>query len=152
MSGANLELIFHLGLFVLGLYIFHDHLVRHIPRTCHKISPAPNVSSPVFLLDVRKLHQYFPRTLPLDVLHQLTCRHVRRYRHKQMHMIPRNMPLHDLDIIGQTDLPDQLSDPQCHLLRQDRLPVLRDPHEMQLDVISSVRRGSIKLHAVIILK
>jgi len=152
MSGANLELIFHLGLFVLGLYIFHDHLVCYIPRACHKVSPAPNVSSPVFLLDVRKLHQDLPRSLPLHVLHQLTCRNVRRHRHKQMHVVPRNMPLQDLNIIGQTDLPDQLPDSQRHLLGQDRLPVFRYPHEMQLDVISGMRRGSIELHAVIILK
>jgi hypothetical protein len=32
MSGANLELIFHLGLFLLGFYIFHDYLIRHISR------------------------------------------------------------------------------------------------------------------------
>jgi len=152
VSGANLELIFRFGLFLLGLYIFHDHLVRHIPRTCHKVPPRPNVPSPISLLDVGKLHQDFPRCLPFDILHQLACRYMRRCRNKQMHMIPRNMPLQNLDIIGQTDLSDQLSDPNRYLFRQDRLPVLRNPYEMQLDVVTAMGRGPIKLHAVIILK
>jgi UDP-N-acetyl-D-mannosaminuronate dehydrogenase len=152
MSSANLELIFHLGLFLLAFYVFHDHLIRHISRTRHKIPPAPNMPSPIFFLDVRKLHQNFPRRLSLHVLHQLTGRYMRRGRDKQVHMIPRNMPFQDLHIIGQTDLPNQLSDSQCHLLGQDRLPVLRDPYEMQFDVVSGMRRGSVELHAAIILK
>ncbi len=152
MSGANLELIFRLGLFVLGLYILYDHLIRHIPRTRHKVPPSPNVPTPISLLDVRKLHQNFPRCLPLDILHQLACRYMRRCRNKQMHMIPRNMPLQNLDIIRQTDLPNQLSDPNRYLFRQNRFPVLRNPHEMQLDAISAMGRRPVKLHAVIILK
>jgi hypothetical protein len=110
------------------------------------------VPSPIFLFDMRKLHQNFPGSLPLDILHQFTGRYMRRCRHKQMYMIPRYMPLQDLNIIGQTDLSNQLSDSDCYLLRQNRLPVFRDPNKMQLDIISGMRRGSIELHAAIILK
>ena len=152
MSTANLELIFHLGFFFLGFYVLHDHLIRHIPRARHKIPPAPNVSSPIFLPDMRKLHQNFPRRLPLHILHQLTGRYMRRYRDKQVHMIPRYMALQDLHIIGQADLPNQFPDSQSYFLGQDRLPVLRDPYKMQLDIVSGMRRGSVKLHASIILK
>jgi len=152
MSVTDLELIISLGLFLLGLNIFHDHFVRHVTRTCHKIPPTPDMTTPVFLPYVRKLHQHLPRCLPLDILHQLTCRKTRRCRHKQVHMIPRNMPFQDLYLIGQTDLPDQLPHTNRNLLCQNRSPILRDPDKMQLDIVAAMRRGSIKLHAAIILK
>ena len=152
MLSAYLELIISFGLFFLGLYIFHDHLICHIPRTRYKIPPAPNVPSPIFLLDMRKLHQNLPGRLSLHILHQLTGRYMRRCRDKQVHMISRDMPFQDLHVIGQTDLPNQFPDSQSYFLGQDRLPVLRDPHEMQFDVVSGMGRGSVELHAAIILK
>jgi hypothetical protein len=57
------------------------------------------------------------------------------------------MPLQDLHLIGQTDFPNQLPDPNSNFFRQNLPSVFRDPNEMQLDIISGMRRRSIKLHA-----
>jgi hypothetical protein len=152
MSGAYLELIISLGLLLLGLYIFHNHLISHVARTRHKVPSAPDVTSPISLPYVWKLHQYLSGCLPLDILHQLTCRKTWGRRHKQMDVISRNMALQDLHLIRQTDLPNQFSDPNRHFLGQYRPSVFRDPYKMQLDVVTSMRRRSIKLHAAIILK
>jgi len=57
------------------------------------------------------------------------------------------MPLQDLHLIGQTDFPNQLPDPNSNFFRQNLPSVFRDQNEMQLDIISGMRRRSIKLHA-----
>ena len=147
MSRSNLELIISLRLRLLGLNILHDHLIGHIARTSHKVPSSPDMTSPILLPYVWKLHQYLPRGLAFDILHQLTCRKTRRHRHKQMYMIPRYMPFQDLDLVRQTDLSHQLSDSKSYFLSQYRSTVFRDPNEMQLDIIPGMRRGSIELHA-----
>jgi hypothetical protein len=147
MSWTNLEIIIFLGLFLLGLYILHDHLVCHIPRTHHKVPPPPYVPSPISLPDMGKLHQDLPGGLPFDILHQFTGRKTWRHRHKQMHMIPRNMPFQNLYFVAQTNLSNQLPDSNRYLFRQDRSPIFRDPHKMQFDIVPAMRSNSIKLHA-----
>lgn len=147
MSWTNLEIVIFLGLFFLGLYVSHDHLIRHISRTRHKVPSAPNVPSPISLPDVRKVHQYLPGCVPFDILHQLTRRNTWGHRHEQMHVVPRNVALQNLYLVAQIDLPDQLSDPDRYIFRQDGSPIFRDPYKMQLDIISAMRRDSIKLHA-----
>ena len=147
MSRSDLELIVSLRLLFLGLNILHDHLIGHIARTSHKVPSSPDMTSPILLPYVWKLHQDLPRCLSFDILHQLTCRKTRGHRHKQMYMIPRYMPFQDLNIVRQTDLSHQLSDSKSYFLNQYRSTVFRYPDEMQLDIIPGMRRGSIELHA-----
>ena len=152
MSGTYPELIISLRLFLLGLYVLHNHLLRHISRTYHKVPSAPDVTFPIPLPYVWKLHKYLSGCLLLDILHQLTCRKTRWSRHKQMYMAPRYMPLQDLYLVFQTDLPNQFSDPNRYFLGQYWPPIFRDPYKMKLDIVTSMRRGSIKLHSAIMLK
>jgi hypothetical protein len=57
------------------------------------------------------------------------------------------MPLQDLYLIDQTDLPHQLAYTNRHVLGPFGLLVLRDTNEVHLDIVLGMRRDSIKLHA-----
>lgn len=147
MSWTNPEIALFLGLFFLGLYIFHNHRIRHISRTRHKPPPTPNGPSPISLQDVRKLHHYLPECLTFNILHHLTWRKTWGQRYEQRHMVPRNVPFQNLYLIAQTDLSNQLRDPNRYLFRQDGSPIFRVPHKMLFDIVLTMRRVSIKLYA-----
>lgn len=80
-----------------------------------------------------ELTQQPVRRLAFQPLHQTAHRHLRRHRHKQVHVVLRNMPLDDLYLLLTAYLPDQIPDPVGHILPQDRFPILGDPHQMQVD-------------------
>ena len=58
-----------------------------------------------------------------------------------------DIPLQDLVLIDQTDLPHPVAYPNRHILGPFGPLVLRDPKEVHLGIVSSMRRDSIKLHA-----
>ena len=64
--------------------------------------------------------------------------HVWRSRHQDMHVIFRHMTLENLNLVRPANLTDHLTEPQGNLTAQDRLPVFRRPHEVVLDVKTSV--------------
>ena len=66
-----------------------------------------------------------------------------------MHMVFRNMALQNLHVFLAADLPYQLTDTCPNLSRKDSLPILRDPHYMQVDREDSVRTVSV-FHAAIL--
>ena len=58
-----------------------------------------------------------------------------------------DIPLQDLVLTDQADLPHPVAYPNRHILSPFGLLVLRDPNEVHLGIVSSMRRDSIKLHA-----
>ena len=73
---------------ILGFQVLHDDFIRYISATGHEVPPCPEMPSPELFLDVLKLHHQFPRTLALDILHDLAGRQVRRARHQDVDMVP----------------------------------------------------------------
>lgn len=127
----------------LVLDVRRDHLVCHVPAAATKVPPSPQVTPPKRPPQVRKLPQQRVRTLPLQPLHQPADRHLRRDRRKQMHVVLRHVPLQDLHVLLTADLPDHLAYPQPNLPAHHRLPILRHPHHVHVDLEHRVRPVSV---------
>ena len=134
------------------LDVLHDHFVSHVTRTGRKVHPSPQMPSPKRPTQILILHQHLPRGLSLHRLSQLADRNVGRSRHKNLHMILRDMPLEDLNVIGFTYLTDQISKPFRNLPSQNRLALFGDPHKMVFQVINGMARFAIVFHTASILK
>ena len=70
---------------------------------------------------------------------------MRGNRYKDMHVIPGNVTLDDLDIIRPAYRSDQIPSPLCNAGSQDGLAVFRDPHNVILDVVYRVARLPVML-------
>lgn len=91
------------------------------------------------------------RDLPLDGLHDLARRHVRRWHaQQQVHVVGPNVAFDDLNIVGMTDLTNQLSQPTAHIATKNRLAVLRNEHEVVVQAIGRVSALPVALHAPIV--
>lgn len=126
-------------------YIFRDHLIGHVAAAATKIPPRPHVAPPKLLLQMRELPQQLVRRLPLQPLYQPADRHLRRYRHEQMYMIFRYMPLHNRHFVLTTNLSDHISYSQRYFSRQRRTTIFRAPYQMQVN-LNCMRTPSIFFH------
>jgi hypothetical protein len=58
---------------------------------------------------------------------------------EQMHMISGDVSLQNRDVLGRAKFPDQLSHSLAHHTRQHRPPILRHPHNVQMQFIDRMR-------------
>ena len=116
-----------------------DYLISHIARTGRKVSPRPQVSSPKLPVQLAKLLQHLPAASPLDPLHQLAHRYLRRHRYQQMHMVWRNVSFHDVHFLARAGLFYQLSQSLTNFTSQHWLAILGYPHQMVLQIIDRMR-------------
>lgn len=131
----------------LRLNVFHDGIVGHVAATAAKVASRPDVPSPKFLPQMRKFVQQLVGRLPLQALQKSADRNLRRYRHEQVNMVLRHMPLENRNIMMTTDLPDQIPNPCPNFARQHPTPILRNPDQMQMNLVHSVRAMPIVFHA-----
>jgi len=134
------------------LDILHHHLIGDIPRAGGKVASSPKVPPPKLPAQRLELHQYLSRCPSLDRLQQLTDRNMGRYRHKDMHMVPRDMALENLYIFGLANLSHQLPHPYSNLSCQNRLAVFGDPNQVKLQIVNAMARSTIMLHTASLLK
>src|SRR5258706_5574082 len=100
-----------------------------------EIASRPQVLAPVTLFQQGKLVLQLARRYAFDELSNLSRTERGRCRHPQMHMIATDMPLQKGDFTAGTHLPDDFSCAFCRLTAQDLLTVLRDPHQVILNVV-----------------
>src|SRR3984893_1920103 len=129
---------------VLLSYIFRDHLIGDIAGTATEVSAGPQVPAPELLLQVRELCQQVMRRLSLQPLQQPADRHLRRNRHEHVYVVFGHMPLHDGHLMLGAYVSYQISRACRHLSCQGRSPILRDTHQMQIDLEYGVRAASIR--------
>src|SRR3954470_4775457 len=136
--------------FVLALVLISNVLgnnfIGYIPRTATEIAARPQVPSPKLLLQVRKVRQQMMGCFALQPLQQSADRYLRRNRKEQMHMILRHMPLHYLYFVLPANVTDQVAHSHRYISRQRRPSVLRDPHQMQMNLKYRVRAPSVFWH------
>ena len=137
---------------ILLLNVFHNYFVRHIAGTGHKIPTGPHVTPPKCATQTLELRHHLARRLPLDRLNQMADGNMRRHRHKYMHMITRNMPFDDFNIVYPTYLTDQFANSLGNVSPQNRLAVFRDPNNVIFNIVNGMARLPIVLHAASILK
>ena len=97
-----------------------------------------------------ELSQEDARALTLDPLHQITCRHVRRAGNEQVDMVLAHMTLENLNLQLRTDRSHDLAEPGANIASQQLLAVLRDPHQVELDVKARMRCSSVVFHPSVI--
>src|SRR5438445_7962772 len=69
-----------------------------------------------------------------------------RNRHEHVYGVFGHMPLHDGHLMLGANVSYQISRACRHFSRQCRSPILRDPHQMQMDLKYGVRAASILWH------
>lgn len=136
----------------LVLYVLLDHIVGYISAAAAKISSCPQVPTPIHLSQTLKLAEHFMRRLALQSLHQTAYAYLRRNRYEQMNMIPRYMTLDDFCTGGPTYLSDHVTHSGRNISLQNLLPILRDPHQMQVDLEYRMRSMTIIAHGKVYTK
>ena len=131
---------------ILKTNILGNNLVCHVATGGCEVTPCPQVTTPELLLNMPELHHQLPRCLAFEVLNQLADRQVRRARHEQVHVIRRNMPLENLNLVPPTHLDDQFAKSIPHGAAQDPFAIFRDPDNMVFDVIATMRTRTIVFH------
>lgn len=134
------------------LDILHHHLIGDIPRAGCKVAPGPKVPPPKLAVQRLELHQNLSRGPSLDRLQQLTERYMRRYRHKDVDMVPRDVAFENLNILGLTNLSHQLPHPAGNLACQNRLAVFGDPYQVKFQIVNGMARSTIMFHTASLLK
>jgi hypothetical protein len=136
----------------LVLNVFHDHFVGNITRAGDKIAACPHMTPPKCAAEAFILHKHFTRRFTLNRLDQLAHRNMRWNRDEYMDMVFGNMATDYLDILGSTNLTDQLTSTLSDISTKYRLAVFSDPNQMIFDVINGVARTAVVLHTASILK
>ena len=139
-------------LFSLQFNILHDHFIRYVSRAGHKVSPCPNMSPPKRTAQCLELCKHLAGGFPFDRLHQLAHRNMRRSRHKNVHVVGRNMSPQNLHVAGLANLSDQITSTLRNRSSQNRLAVFGYPYQVILQIVNGVARSPIVLHAASILK
>jgi hypothetical protein len=129
------------------LNVLLDDFVGHVAARHAEVPSGPHVPPPELLAQVRELVHQFVRTLPFQHLEQPADRDLRRDAHEQMHVILRDVPLDDRDLLIATDFAEQFPEPESDFARHDRLAVLGDPDQMQVYLEGSMRAAPVVLHA-----
>jgi len=102
----------------LKLNVLLDHVISHISRARGEVAPCPKTPAPESAAQLTKLLQHPTAAPPLDPLHQLTYRHLRRYRDQQMHMVNRYVSTQDVHILCRIGLSTQLAQPLSYFASQ----------------------------------
>ena len=69
-----------------------------------------------------------------------------------MNMVLADVTLEDLDLQLRTDRSHDLAEPETDVASQQLLAVLRDPHQVELDVKTGVSCTTVVLHPSVILE
>jgi hypothetical protein len=130
----------------------YDHFIGDIAGAGDKIAPCPYVPAPKGPIETLEFQHQFSRCLSFERLDEVTYREVGRHGYEEMYVILRDMTSYELNVIRFADFPDQVSCPQCNVSPKDWLAVLRNPHEMILDIVDGMARFPVGLHTASILK
>ena len=123
-----------------------NHVIGNVSAAATEVPSSPKVPTPESFAQMRELVEQDVRATTLDALHQLANFDLRWNRHHQMNVIPGNMPLQNADVQLIADTPGDFSNPVPYGAREHRLPVLRNPHNVQVDSKDGVRAFSVISH------
>ena len=116
------------------LKITFYHFIGNLTRCCTKIPPCPKMPSPISLFKMRKLFQQFRRSPTLYSSHYLTWSHIRRSRHKHMHVILTHNSTYDIDLKCLAGLTNKLFYSKRHFVMQYLIAIFRYPYKMILNI------------------
>jgi hypothetical protein len=95
-----------------------NDLIGDISAAATEVAARPDVPAPELFAQVGKLAEQLVRGLPLEALHQAAEGDLRGDRDEEVDGVLGDMAFEEADIVVPTDLPQQVSDPQCHFAAQ----------------------------------
>ena len=113
---------------------------------CSRSTHVPTDVCPKLFLQMWKGRQHVVRCLPFQPLQQSADRHLRRDRHKQVHVVLCHMALHNLHLVLRADVPDQIAHPRGYLPSQGWSSIFRYPDQVQMDLQYGMRAVSVVRH------
>ena len=134
---------------MLGDVLF-DHLVRDGARGHREVAAGPQVAAPELLAQVGELLKEHPGADPLEPLDDLAHALVRAVGEQEVDMVACHLPRDDGEFMFHRDFAEQVAHPEGHLAHENRLAVLRDPDQMDLEIILAVRPTPVAWHATIL--
>lgn len=123
------------------LNVLLDDFVGDVAARHAEVPSGPHLPPLELLSQVRELVHQLVGTLPFQHLEQPADGDLRQNRDEQVHVILRDVPFDDRDLLVATDFAEQLSEPQPDFARHDRLAVLGHPDQMKVYLERSVRRA-----------
>ena len=137
---------------VLGRYVFHNNLISYIAGRGGKVPSSPYMPTPELLWEFLVFGKELVRGFSFERLHEFGNWKVGRHRYEKMDMIFRYGTLDNFYILRLAYLSEKISQPFGYLSVKNLFPVLRDPHQMVLEVIYWMRGCPIILHIPSLLK
>ena len=123
----------------LVLDILLDHL-RILPYCIHKVSPAPEIPAPIFILQICVPIENHQCAFTLERPYELCYTHVRWDTHQQMKVIGACLSLDDLYFHLFAQLFDDFDDISAYRLVNHLPSVLRREHHMVFTPVAGVCR------------
>jgi len=132
--------------FLLG-DVLSDHLVGDGTRGHREIAAGPQVAPPELLPQVGEFFEQHAGADPFEPLHNLADALMRGVANQKVDMVACHLPRDDGQFPFHRDFAQEIAYPEGHRAHENRSAVLRDPDEMDLEVILAVRATPIAWHA-----
>src|SRR5262249_44963075 len=84
-----------------------DHLIGNVAGRHCKVSPRPEMSSPILLLEMWELLEQHARTSTLEPLYDLADVLMRPIAEEHVHMVSRHLAQDDVQIVLSRNLPSK---------------------------------------------
>lgn len=130
--------------------VLFDHRIRDGPRGDGEVAARPQVAPPELLAQVGELFEEHAGADPLEPLDDLAHALVRAVGNQQVDMVACYLAGEDGQFPFHRDLAEQVAHPEGHRSHEDRLAVLRDPDQVELEVIFAMRPTPVAWHATIL--
>ena len=130
--------------------ILLNHFIGDITGTYSQITTSPEMPAPKQLTKMRKFGKKNSRAYAFQPLHNFADILDRAIADKHVDMIARYLPGGNLQLMFHGYLAQNISGSYSNLARQNPLPVLRNPDEMNFQIGLGVRSQSITSHSDIV--
>ena len=114
-----------------------------------EVGPRPPVAARELFPQVGKLLERHPGAVPPEPLDELGHALVRALSEQEVDTVACHLRGENRQCMFDRNLAEQIADPEGHQPQQIRLALLRDPDEMDSEVVSAVRATRVAWHAAI---
>lgn len=121
-----------------------DHVVGHMTRCCHEISPKPKYADS--RMDCSSARTPSSPQATIDILHHLVARHSSLLGHLAGNITARHVQPQPLDAVGPAALRNPFPQVNPNLPVRHRFAVIGRPHKGVLDRESAMCRSAVLLH------
>ena len=130
--------------------VLADHRIRDGARGYGEVAARPQVPAPELFPEVREFFEQHAGADPFQPLDDLTDALVRAVGDQEVDMVACHLPRDDVQFTLHGNFPQEVADAEGDRPHKDRFAVLRDPDEVDLEVVLAVRPTPVGWHATIL--